>query len=236
MRRDGAVDPVVTSLLVLTLDPVVIPLLVLILVWAWPGAKPDAPGRPLMASFFFFRWPGAYAEAPFDTLPLFDTLTLLCIICPGAVGCCAMAGALTNAAKVPITARYLIIGGSFLCAPSITPAESQGFPPAAVQGRCLDGADSVPMRWSSVPARVPESSNEQTSRNQLTYFGSMPRQNKDLRPKLDLEAEALAALEEARTMPPGPERNEAMKQAGILRNAADLQDIFFAKRGRPAKS
>lgn len=26
------------------------------------------------------------------------------------------------------------------------------------------------------------------------YFGSMPRQNKDLRPKLDLEAEALAAL------------------------------------------
>jgi hypothetical protein len=50
MRRDGAVDPVVTSLLVLTLEPVVIPLLVLtldpvviplrvlILVWAWPGA------------------------------------------------------------------------------------------------------------------------------------------------------------------------------------------------------
>ena len=66
-------------------------------------------------------------------------------------------------------------------------------------------------------------------------FGSMPRQNKDLRPKLDLEAEALAALEVARTMPPGPERNEAMKQAGILRNAADLQGLFFAKRGRPTK-
>ena len=127
MRRDGAVDPVVTSLLVLTLDPVVIPLLVLILVWAWPGAKPDAPGRPLMASFFFFRWPGAYAEAPFDTLPLFDTLTLLCIICPGAVGCCAMAGALTNAAKVPITARYLIIGLSpfEICAPAITHGEAK---------------------------------------------------------------------------------------------------------------
>ena len=66
-------------------------------------------------------------------------------------------------------------------------------------------------------------------------FWLQPRQNKDLRPKLDLEAEALAALEEARTMPPGPERNEAMKQAGILRNAADLQGIFFAKRGRPGK-
>ncbi len=55
----------------------------------------------------------------------------------------------------------------------------------------------------------------------------MPRQNKSLRPKLDLEAEALAALEQARTMPPGPERNEAMKQAGILRNAADLKGIFL---------
>ena len=53
---------------------------------------------------------------------------------------------------------------------------------------------------------------------------------------LDLEAEALAALEAARALPPGPARNEAMKQAGILRNAADLQGIFFAKRGRPAKT
>jgi hypothetical protein len=64
----------------------------------------------------------------------------------------------------------------------------------------------------------------------------MPRPNKNLRPKLELEAEALTALEQARTMPPGPEPNEAMKQAGILRNAAELQGIFFAKRGRPAKS
>ena len=67
-------------------------------------------------------------------------------------------------------------------------------------------------------------------------FGSMPRPNKNLRPKLELEAEALAALEQARTMPPGSERNEAMKQAGVLRNAAELQGISFAKRGRPAKS
>src|SRR5258708_1010608 len=60
-------------------------------------------------------------------------------------------------------------------------------------------------------------------------FGSMPRPNKKPRPKLDLEAEALAALEQARTMPPGPERNVAMKQAGILRNAAELQGIFFCE-------
>jgi hypothetical protein len=63
----------------------------------------------------------------------------------------------------------------------------------------------------------------------------MAPDDKDPRPKLDLEAEALAALEKARTMPPGPERTEAMKKAGILRNAVDLQGIFFAKRGRPAK-
>src|SRR6266478_5533766 len=146
MRRDLTLDPVVIPLCVLTVDPVVIPLcvltldlvvtrlLVLILDAAWPGAKPDAPGRPLIASLCLFRWPGAYAEAPFDTL--FDTLPLLCITCPGAVGCWAMAGAPANAAKVPITARYLIIGLSFLCAPSITPPQSQGFRPLALPSVC----------------------------------------------------------------------------------------------------
>ena len=55
-------------------------------------------------------------------------------------------------------------------------------------------------------------------------------------PKIDLEGEALIALEQARNMKPGAERTEAMKRAGTLRNAADLQGLFFAKRGRPAKS
>lgn len=64
----------------------------------------------------------------------------------------------------------------------------------------------------------------------------MAEEKKDLRPNFDLEAEAVAALEQARTMPPGPERTEAMKKAGILRNAADLRGVFFAKRGRPAKT
>jgi len=52
----------------------------------------------------------------------------------------------------------------------------------------------------------------------------------------DLEAEALAALEEARAMPHGPERVRAMKRAGNLRNAADLVGTVFAKRGRPTKT
>jgi hypothetical protein len=63
----------------------------------------------------------------------------------------------------------------------------------------------------------------------------MAGDDKERRSKSELDAEALAALEEARAMPPGPERTEAMKRAGILRNAADLQGLSFAKRGRPAK-
>ena len=58
------------------------------------------------------------------------------------------------------------------------------------------------------------------------------RQSSDIH---DLDAKAVAALEEARDLPPGPERTEAMKKAGIIRNAADIKGVFFAKRGRPAK-
>ncbi len=57
---------------------------------------------------------------------------------------------------------------------------------------------------------------------------------KPVRPKIDLEAEAIAALEAARRLPPGPERTEALKQAGILQNAVDAMGLFFAKRGRPS--
>jgi hypothetical protein len=64
----------------------------------------------------------------------------------------------------------------------------------------------------------------------------MPRPIKNPRPKLDLATEALAALEEARSMAPGPERTEAMKRAGILQNAVDMQGVLFAKRGRPQKA
>jgi hypothetical protein len=54
-------------------------------------------------------------------------------------------------------------------------------------------------------------------------------------PRIDLEAEALAALEEARANAPGPKRTEALERAGILRNAVDMQGLPFAKRGRPPK-
>ncbi len=51
----------------------------------------------------------------------------------------------------------------------------------------------------------------------------------------DWEAKAIEALEKARAMPPGQEKTEALKEAGMLRNAADLRGLFFAKRGRPPK-
>ena len=53
--------------------------------------------------------------------------------------------------------------------------------------------------------------------------------------KHDLEVQASAALDEARAMPHGPERTEAMKKAGTLRNAA-LCKKSFPKQGRPPKT
>jgi hypothetical protein len=43
------------------------------------------------------------------------------------------------------------------------------------------------------------------------------------------------ALEAARTMPPGPERSAALKQAGLLRHAADSYGLIFARRGRAGR-
>ena len=46
---------------------------------------------------------------------------------------------------------------------------------------------------------------------------------------------ATEALELARVTPPGPERNEALKLAGLLRSTADARGLVFATRGRPRK-
>jgi hypothetical protein len=52
---------------------------------------------------------------------------------------------------------------------------------------------------------------------------------------LDHDVAAADALELARQMPAGPERNEALKLAGALRRSADERGVVFAKRGRPRK-
>jgi len=64
----------------------------------------------------------------------------------------------------------------------------------------------------------------------------MDRKKTEVRSQPDLHIEALAALEQARAMPHGPARSEALKRAGILQNAADMQGLLFAKRGRPPKT
>ena len=62
----------------------------------------------------------------------------------------------------------------------------------------------------------------------------MAQEKEVRRPELDLDAEARA--EEARAMPHGPERAQAMKKAGNLRNPAELLGIAYSRRGRPAKT
>ena len=64
----------------------------------------------------------------------------------------------------------------------------------------------------------------------------MDKKKAEVRHKQDLRLEALAALEQARAMPHGPARSEALKRAGMLQNAADTQGLLFAKRGRPPKT
>jgi hypothetical protein len=51
-----------------------------------------------------------------------------------------------------------------------------------------------------------------------------------------LDAEADQALDAARRLPQGRERTEALKKAGLLRNAAEARGVLLPKRGRPAKA
>jgi len=67
---------------------------------------------------------------------------------------------------------------------------------------------------------------QQAIMNKATQHGS---------DRIDWEIRAADALEQARLLPPGPERNEALKLASLLRCEADSQGVVFAKRGRPRK-
>ena len=50
----------------------------------------------------------------------------------------------------------------------------------------------------------------------------------------DLGARAVIALDEAREMPPGDERAEALHNAIVLRNAVEIHALLSDKRGAPA--
>ena len=64
-------------------------------------------------------------------------------------------------------------------------------------------------------------------------FAPMKRTQSSLANKRNIRA--VAALDEAREMPPGDGRAEAMHKAMILRNAVEVHEHFFGKSGEPAK-
>jgi hypothetical protein len=61
----------------------------------------------------------------------------------------------------------------------------------------------------------------------------MKRTQSSLADKLNIRA--VAALDEARELPPGDARAEAMNKAMILRNAVEVHEHFCGKGGSPAK-
>jgi hypothetical protein len=63
----------------------------------------------------------------------------------------------------------------------------------------------------------------------------MSMETQRLPDRLEWDNLAADALELARLIPPGPERNEALKMASQLRCTADARGLIFAKRGRPRK-
>ena len=66
-------------------------------------------------------------------------------------------------------------------------------------------------------------------------LGAMSNETRRSAGRYDWGTLAVDALELARLMPPGPERNEALKLASLLRCVADAHGLVFAKRGRPPK-
>ena len=53
------------------------------------------------------------------------------------------------------------------------------------------------------------------------------------KPQRSHDFNADAALQAARDMPPGPQRIEELKQAGVLRNAEDNYGLIFANAAGP---
>jgi hypothetical protein len=70
---------------------------------------------------------------------------------------------------------------------------------------------------------------------QLEICGAMNKEMRHSPDRLGWDNLAAEALDLAWLMPPGPERNEALKLASQLRSTADARGLVFAKRGRPRK-
>src|SRR5205807_9932244 len=128
---------------------------------------------------------------------------------------------------------------------AISPRTASSQPPAS---RCC----GTRLRWSTIlpwprSLRNPiEGGNNLASLTvlppeDLKGFGerefcqAMSKETQRLPARLDWDNLAAEALELARLMPPGAERNEALKLASQLRCTADARGLTFAKRGRPRK-
>jgi hypothetical protein len=62
----------------------------------------------------------------------------------------------------------------------------------------------------------------------------MRKDRKEASPdRYDWLARAAEALEKARKLKPGPQRNEALKKAGQLQSAADMMGYLKSKELRP---
>jgi hypothetical protein len=61
------------------------------------------------------------------------------------------------------------------------------------------------------------------------------RSSSDSSQSPDWQARAAEALEKARRMKPGPERNEALKKAGQLQSATDMMGYLKSKELQPPK-
>jgi hypothetical protein len=83
---------------------------------------------------------------------------------------------------------------------------------------------------------IQTSSETQGTGRERFWAMSKETQRSSGRHRLDRDEAAADALELARQMAPGPERNKALKLAGALRRSADERGVVFAKRGRPRKS
>jgi uncharacterized membrane-anchored protein len=57
----------------------------------------------------------------------------------------------------------------------------------------------------------------------------VPMQKRQTPDKREWQARAAEALEKARRMKPGPERNEALKKAGQLQSAADMMGYLSSR-------
>jgi hypothetical protein len=51
----------------------------------------------------------------------------------------------------------------------------------------------------------------------------------------DLDAKAVAALDEAHGMPPGDQRTEATRKAMVIRNASEILTLLSSKPGAPVE-